>query len=128
MWYNTSINKLNRKFKMAYPTNSWAILSASCLFNSNKVTLEQVMKEWNHGTILVCEKPNGSIGFIAGSQGDYGVKVGDSHACHHDQTLAKMGTWMVTNVIEYETVDSLTNSKGVLPFVATQKGTIAVFK
>lgn len=86
------------------------------------------MKEWSNGTILVCQKPNGSIGFIAGSRGDYGVKVGDSHDCHHDQTFARMGSWMVINVINYETVDGLVNSKAEVPVALTQKGTIAVFK
>lgn len=86
------------------------------------------MKEWSEGTILVCQKPNGSVGFIAGSSGSYGVKVGDSHDCHHDQTGARMGTWMITNVINYKTVDGLVNSKAEVPFVMTLKGTIHVFK
>jgi len=112
---------------MAYPKNSWAILSASCLFSSTKVTLEQVMKEWEKGTILVCEKPNGSVGFIAGSQGHY-CDIGTRHKCHHDQTLANLGMWEVKNIINYETIDGLLNSTATIPVALTQKGTIAVFK
>ena len=47
--------------------NSWAILpAAKVLFGKNKVTLNEVAKQWRFGTVVVCRKPNNQIHFITG--------------------------------------------------------------
>jgi hypothetical protein len=108
--------------------HSWAILSAACLFNKTKVTLEEVAKEWLNGTIVVCEKPNGSIGFIAGSQANYGV-IGQSYDCHDDQTFAKKGSWKIIDEINYSTDnDKVTHFNLKSNFDKAKKATIHVFK
>jgi hypothetical protein len=87
------------------PRNSWSILPAGeCLFDSPKVTLDQVMNFWNKGTVVVCKKANGGIGFIAGGSGNY-AKIGDFHECHHDQTWRKMGEWEIIAQVKYQTVN-----------------------
>ena len=115
---------------MAYPTNSWSILPAGCLFNDkNKVTMEQVMQEWGEGSILVCKKPNGNFGFIAGAYGDY-AKVGTGHMCHHDQTWAKLGYWEIVAQVKYKKVDGEIEMsvEGSIAEVVGKKATIHVFK
>ena len=108
-----------------------AILPAGCLFNNRtKIEMQEIGKEWATGTVLVMEKPNGSIGFIAGSAGDYGVKIGSTFDCYHDQTGARMGYWKVLDQIKYKMVDgefTVTESLSA-KFALNTKGTIAVFK
>lgn len=105
------------------------ILSAACLFDKSKVTPIEIARYWKQGTIVVCEKPNGQFGFIAGSSGKYG-EVGDFLDCVHDQTGAKIGRWKIINEIYYRT-DAETNDvhmTGVLGTGTVVKATVHVFK
>ena len=87
--------------------NSWAILPASrILFNKNKVSLSEIIKEWDHGTILICKRLTGSmreapIVFLS-SAGDMGVHVGFRKMAHHDQSFASLGEMEVVNVVHYK--------------------------
>jgi hypothetical protein len=110
------------------PCNSWSILPAGCLFNDKtKVTMEEVMKEWDSGTIVVCKKPNGHFGFIAGGYGDY-AKIGSSQMCHHDQTCAKLGYWEIVAQVKYKKVDGVTVTEVEGSIEGVKKATIHVFK
>ena len=87
---------------------SWAILpSTEYVANgANKATLKQCMEFWSgHGTIVVCQKPNGQFHFIAGAgsaEGSKYAEIGSAQECHHDQTGAKfVGPWIVVNEIYY---------------------------
>lgn len=86
--------------------NGWAILpAAKCLFDVNKVTLEQIAGEWKKGAIVVCRKDNGKLHFIAGAGGSLYAPIGSEREVFHDQTLARIGRWTVVNQIEYSTDD-----------------------
>lgn len=89
--------------------------------------MEQVMQEWNDGTIVVCRKPNGQIGFIAGGSGSY-AKVGSGHMCHHDQTWAKLGYWEILAEVTYKRVDGELKIDVVGSIEGVKKATIHVFK
>lgn len=108
--------------------NSWSILPASCLFDKLKVTLTEISKEWSSGTVIVAKKPNGSLQFIAGSQGDYGVNIGGRHEAHHDQTMARFGALEIVNILNYKTVDGALEVSSPVPFALETKAAIAVFK
>ena len=96
---------------MRYLSNSWAVLpAAQVLFGKGKVSLAEIAEFWGDGTVVVCEKPNGQLHFIAGSSGNY-AEIGSRHAAHHDQTGASFGYWIVKNEITYKK-----NADGVIEF------------
>lgn len=107
---------------------TWVILPASCLFTGTKVTIADIAREWSSGSVMVCEKPNGSLGFIAGCGGDYGVKIGESVDCQHDQTQRSMGRWTLKNILNYSSIDGAIAIESPIPFDQSTKATIAVFK
>lgn len=112
-------------------SQTFVILPAGCIFNDRtKIKLKEVIQNWDNGTVIVCEKPNGQLGFIAGCSGEYGVKVGQTVECIHDQTRARMGYWKVLNQVAYEDVGGVFTVKGALldNVNLEAKGTIAVFK
>lgn len=81
--------------------HSWAILPATrCLFNKNKVTLDEVSNQWNEGTILVCTTEKNKLVFIF-SSGSIGRNVGDFNSAHHDQTGARLGEFKIVDVVTY---------------------------
>jgi hypothetical protein len=114
--------------------NSWAILPATqCLFNKAKVTIDEIAECDHTGTIVVCLKPNGQFHFISGASGNYS-KIGAKRNVHHDQSLARMGTWEVVNEIYYER-DSKTSAINftyavppVMGKTLAPKAAMAVFK
>jgi hypothetical protein len=91
--------------------------------------MEQVMNFWEDGTIVVCRKPNGNIGFIAGSGGSY-AKIGSGHKCHHDQSWANLGYWEILAEVTYKKVDGEIEMSvvGSIAEVVGKKATIHVFK
>jgi hypothetical protein len=116
--------------------NSWAILpAAQCLFNKSKVSIDEIAKECGRytgrGTIVVCKKPNGQFHFISGCSGSY-AKIGQVQDMHHDQSLARIGTWTVVNEVSYSTVEGVTNWAYAVPPVMGEtlapKAAMAVFK
>lgn len=109
--------------------NSWAILPASmALWNKRRVTIADCATEWDSGTLLVCRNDQGRICFIHGAQGDYGVKVGDRHLTHHDQTLASKGMYEIVNIVHWKKASDKIDIKSVLPYDINTKASLAVFK
>lgn len=109
--------------------NSWHILPATqCLYGKSKVSLDEIMAEEGKGTIVICIKPNDQLHFISGSSGNY-AKVGERVEVKHDQTLARIGTWIVMNEIHY---DKSTNKMDWLSqagkMLTSKKAAMAVFK
>lgn len=110
--------------------NSWAILPATmALWNKRKITVAECGSVWNEGTVLVCHNPEGRICFIHGSAGDYGVKIGERHRCHHDQTGVDKGLYQIINILQW-TKDSTGNVviTSELPYDPNTKASLAVFK
>jgi hypothetical protein len=116
--------------------NSWAILpAAQCLFGKSKVTIDEIVKECGaysgQGTVVVCMKPNGQFHFISGASGNY-AKIGQVQDVHHDQSLARIGTWTVVNEISYSAVEGVTCFTYAVPPVMGKtlavKAAMAVFK
>jgi hypothetical protein len=109
--------------------NSWHILpAAQCLYGKSKVSLDEIMAEEGKGTIVICRKPNDQLHFISGCSGNY-AKVGERVETKHDQTLARIGTWVVVNEIHYDLsankIDWLSQDDKML---TSTKAAMAVFK
>ena len=99
--------------------NGWAILpAADAIFGKKKVTLSDIASFWKSGTVVVMEKPNGMLHFIAGASGHY-ADIGEMKACYHDQSGKLMGYWKVLDEIRY----SVVNGKPV--FSCSAQGNIA---
>lgn len=120
---------------------SWAILpAAQVLFDKSKVTVAEIAKEWGsgtvpyphskwgYGTVVVCEKENGSLQFIGSCAGDVGYTIGQSHRAHHDQTGRDMGYLKVVNVVSYKTVNGKVEYTSLVDFKQDTKAVFAVFK
>lgn len=109
---------------------SWAILPATMsLWNKRKITVAECGEIWDDGTVLVCKKErNGQICFIHGASGDYGVKIGDVHMCHHDQTGAFKGDYIIVNILNWKKVDGKVVITSQVPFDESTKASLAVFK
>lgn len=108
---------------------SWAILPATmCLWNKRKITVAECGEVWDNGTVLVCQNNEGRICFIHGSQGDYGVKIGEGHMCHHDQTGYCKGLYVIKNILQWKKVDGKVVIESELPFDPNTKASLAVFK
>lgn len=109
---------------------SWAILPATmCLWGKRKISVPECASVWNDGTVLVCSQGlKGSLKFIHGSQGDYGVKIGDIHECHHDQTGASKGLYRIENILHWKKVGDEVVIESVLPHDRNMKASLAVFK
>jgi len=109
--------------------HSWAILpAAQVLFGKTKISVAEIAKEWGCGTVLVCEKQNGSLQFIGSSAGDLGYTIGQSHRAHHDQTGRDMGYLKVVNVVSYKTVNGKVEYTSLVDFKQDTKAAFAVFK
>lgn len=109
--------------------DSWAILPATMdLFAKRKITVDDLATEWNSGTVLVCTNEDGRICFIAGGQGDYGVKIGERHHCHHDQTGVSKGRYTIVNILNYHKDGDAVVIESVLPYDRSIKASLAVFK
>lgn len=108
---------------MRYPRNSWAILpAAQVLFGKNKVDLNDIATQWSEGSVVVCVKENGQFHFIAGASGSYS-EIGKCHDVHHDQTLARIGNWLVVNEIRYKKVDGELELEFAVPPVYAKSAT-----
>jgi len=113
---------------MRFKHVSWAILPATMeLWNKRKITVAECASVWNDGTVLVCKK-EGRLAFIHGASGDYGVKIGDVHMCHHDQTGAFKGDYEILNILHWKKVDGKVVITSQLPFDESTKASLAVFK
>jgi hypothetical protein len=86
--------------------------AAQVLFGKNKVSIRDIAKQWKDGTVVIYEKPNGKIHFVAGSAGNYS-DIGKQYTMAHDQTGASFGSWKVINQCKYQTKDDGT-AKGAL--------------
>ena len=95
---------------MAYPTNSWSILPATqAMLNKTKCTLEEAMKAYGGGTILLCTREDGMgkvTSFFLSSSGDMAIANGTRHKAHHDQNLRSYGTVTVHASMLYSIVNS----------------------
>lgn len=109
---------------------SWAILPATMeLWGKRKITVAECAKEWDKGTVLVCTTGlNDSIKFIHGSQGDYGVNIGEIHRCHHDQTGADKGFYRIVNILQWSVIDGNVVITSEVPFDPKTKASLSVFK
>lgn len=110
--------------------NSWAILPATmCLWNKRKITVAECASVWKDGTVLVCKKDDrAGFSFIHGCSGDYGVKIGDFHRAHHDQTGADKGFYQIVNILHWKLVDGKVVIEAQVPFDESTKASLAVFK
>lgn len=108
---------------------SWAILPATMtLWDKKKITVMECASVWDDGTVLVCRNDQNRICFIHGCQGDYGVKIGDRNDCHHDQTGANKGSYLIVNILNWKKVGNDVVIESVLPFDRQTKASLAVFK
>ncbi len=108
---------------------SLAILpAAQALFGKLKVDITEIAKEWGTGTVVVCEKKNGSLQFIGSCAGDVGYAIGESYSAHHDQTGRDMGYLKVVNVVSYKTVNGKVEYTSLVDFKQNTKAAFAVFK
>lgn len=81
---------------------AWAILPATkCLFEKNKVTVQELTQVWPTGTVVVCRKDNGQLHFIAGASGNY-APIGTRKTVFHDQTGNRIGEWVVVNELHFK--------------------------
>ena len=107
------------------------ILSAACLFDKLKVTLQEIAEQWAAGTVVVAKKPNGQLHFIAGCTGHY-YDAGTRVEMRDDQTHARKGVWEVVNEIEYVKMpDGIKTTYMVEPVMGVnmaEKAAVAVFK
>lgn len=111
--------------RMSRLRNSWALLpAAKVLFNKSKVSMDDVMKQWDSGSILVTENKGKTVFLF--SSGEWGKgDVGKSHQGHHDQTFRDFGMFHVVNVVHYKNgeIKDKVNDKGL-----SEKAPLMVFK
>jgi hypothetical protein len=94
-------NRLSR-YDLYSRTGAWAILPATkCLFEKNKVTVQELTTVWDSGTVVVCRKDNGQLHFIAGASGSY-APIGTVKTVFHDQTGNEIGQWTVLNELSFK--------------------------
>jgi len=98
------------------------------LWNKRRVSLADCATVWDSGTLLVCRNEQGRICFIHGSQGDYGVKIGDRHLAHHDQTLVSKGMYDIVNIVHWKKNGDNIDVDSVVPYDINTKASLAVFK
>jgi hypothetical protein len=123
----------------SYPGHhSWAILPATqALLNKTKCTLEEAMRVYGGGTILICTRENndGSMTpMYISSAGTMTYPVGSKHDAHHDQSFARYGRITVHACVEYSivndqvvtTVPSIGFGKG--PLTLDSKAPLFCFK
>jgi hypothetical protein len=118
-----------------YMTGS-AILPASCLFNDKlKVTVRDMMKEWDAGTIEIWDRPNGkgkiTTVLIFTSGNDKDLKVSTKREFYHDQNGRTYPTMQCSGFVQYETQDGKLVGVGapLLPIIIDEtKGCPYVYK
>lgn len=109
--------------------HSWAILPATMeLWGKRKITIEECASIWNDGTVLVCTNEQGRICFIHGASGDYGVKIGESHLCHHDQTGVSKGYYTIVNIVHWVKKGDAVLMNAERTYNRLTKASLAVFK
>lgn len=114
---------------MSRLNRSWAILPATMtLWGKRTITVPECAQVWDNGTVLVCTNEQGRICFIHGAAGDYGVKIGERHLCHHDQTLANKGYYTIVNILQWKKAGDSVVIDSVLPYDRNTKASLAVFK
>ena len=84
--------------------NSWSVLPcAQVLWNQRTVSLHDLGAVWNDVTVYICEREarfdKKVVTFLVSCGPLSGVKVGQEHDAHHDQTLKHIGTYTVTNIV-----------------------------
>jgi hypothetical protein len=97
------LTQLNEGARMERLKRSWSILPAGrAVFSKNKVKLQDIMKEWKEGTVLVCAKGSAESMLFLSSAGKMDYPLGTRHDAHHDQSWANIGPLTVINVIHYK--------------------------
>ena len=112
-----------------HESRSAALLPATrVLFNKNKVTIDDVNKQWNthKHTIQVAhhEGDPKKVRYIFGS-GHTEHKDGEIIRAHHDPTGAKLGSFHVHNTIHVENGKIVKSAK---PVDHSQKAPVLVYK
>jgi len=82
--------------------NEDPILPAGCLFSKLKVTIAEIRKEWEYGTVYVHRRGD-KLKFVY-SSGRLGKEhaLGSLRELAHDQTHAFLGTWQIVSIVDYD--------------------------
>ena len=115
---------------MSRRDNSWAILPATMeLWGRRKITVAELPQVWENGTVFVCRNEDGRICFIHSCGTGYGLEVGESLQCYHDQTGTSKGFYKIANILRWKkTNNEFELLSADLPFDLNTKASLAVFK